>query len=217
MRKALILGAGGHSRVVISLLKELSTHSIIGVVDVNSTHMKEPSSEAIMQYPVLALDAFNSCFGHKDLDIFLAIGDCKIRQIWWERSFNAGLSMPNLLSHHAVVDPTAKIGTANIICPRAYIGPEVNLGSNNLINTGVILEHESSVQNHCHIAPRSLIAGRSKVADSCFIGAGSVIIDGITLVDHTTIGAGAVVIADIISSHGLYVGVPAQRISESNK
>ena len=218
MREALIIGAGGHSRVILSILAEQATRSVIGVVDVNLPRLADGfSNELIMRCPVLSLETLNSFAQPGNVDIFLAIGVVKLRRVWWEKLRDSGFSMPNLFSSHAIIDPSVKIGNSNVVCAKVFIGPEACLGNNNLINTGVILEHESSVGNHCHIAPGSIIAGRSHVSDDCFVGAGSVIIDGISLAQSTTLGAGSVLVNDITNSHGVYVGVPARRISEGAK
>ena len=218
MRRALLLGAGGHSRVVLSILADVGAHSIEGIIDINNSESNlKGSCEFIMGVPVYGLNTLNDLTGVKDLDIFLSIGDCNLRRQWWDKAFHLGFSMPNLVSPSATIHPSAALGSANIICSGVFIGPEAIIGSNDLINTGSILEHESSVGNHCHIAPRSVIAGRSSVDDNCFIGVGSVIIDGISITRFTTVGAGAVVIKNINSPDGVYVGVPCRRLSEELK
>jgi UDP-perosamine 4-acetyltransferase len=215
MRKAILIGAGGHSKVVLSILADVGSHSIVGVIDINqSLLVSENCCELIMGIPVLSMKALNKFIGQKDLDVFLAIGDCRVRAQWWEKMLNMRFSMPNLLSPEAIIHSSVSLGSANVICSGVFIGPEATVGCDNLINTGAILEHETSVGNHCHVAPRSLVAGRSRVADNCFLGAGSVIIDGISVIDFTTLGAGAIAVADIKSPHGIYVGVPARRMPE---
>ena len=218
MREALIIGAGGHCRVVLSILAEEASRSVIGAIDINLPRIEDDVSvELVMGCPVLSLETLNSFSQPGNIDVFLAIGDIKLRLAWWEKLGDAGFSMPNLFSRHAIIDPTVKMGNANILCAKVFIGPEACLGNNNLINTGAILEHESSIGDHCHIAPGSLVAGRSHVSDNCFVGAGSVIIDGISLAHTTTLGAGSVLVENITNSHGIYVGVPARRISEGDK
>jgi sugar O-acyltransferase (sialic acid O-acetyltransferase NeuD family) len=213
MRKAILIGAGGHSRVILSILCEIRSHSIVGVVDIGKTELDAKNScELIMGLPVLSKSALKKFMGCKELDIFLAIGDCSLRSYWREKILNMGFSIPNLLSPNAMIHPSVFMGSANVICAGVFIGPEVRIGSNNLINTGSILEHESFVGSNCHIAPRSIIAGRAHIADSCFVGAGSVIIDNINVADFTTVGAGATIIADISKPNGVYVGVPGRRV-----
>lgn len=215
MRRAILLGAGGHSRVVLSILAEVGAHSSIGVIDINKTHLDVKNScELIMGVPVLSLDALKKFIGCNDVDVFLAIGNSSIRSQWWKKMLDMEFSMPNLLSPKAIVHSSVFLGSANVICSGVFIGPEATLGSDNLINTGSILEHESSVGNHCHIAPRAVIAGRSHIADNCFVGAGSVIIDNISIGESTTVGAGAIIVADIKKPNGVYVGVPGRRMNK---
>jgi len=215
MRKAILLGAGGQSRVVISILADLGLNAIAGVIDINESGLAPKKNESIMGIPVFSRDVLTNFSDLKnDLDVFLAIGDCQIRREWFNRMLDMGFFMPNLLSPGAIIHSSAKLGFGNVVCSGVFIGPEALLGDNNLINTSSILEHESSVSSHCHVAPRALICGRSVVANSCFVGAGVTIIDGIRVADYTTLGAGAILVKDINEPHGVYLGVPARRMVE---
>jgi UDP-N-acetylbacillosamine N-acetyltransferase len=211
MRQAIIIGAGGHSRVVLSLLAEGANHSILGVVDVNLPKLNEGvSPEFIMGAPVLPLKFLENLLPHENLDLFIAIGDCELRHKWWKVLGEKKFCLPNLISVTSTIDLTSSIGGANIICARAFIGPNAILGDNNLINTGAILEHEAVIDSHCHVAPGSVIAGRAKVGSHCFIGAGSIIIDRLSVANFTVLGAGAVVVSDIRVECGIHVGIPAK-------
>jgi sugar O-acyltransferase (sialic acid O-acetyltransferase NeuD family) len=207
MRQAVVLGTGGHCRVVLSLLAAIKTHTINQIIELGESR----KGESIMGKLVTpTCNNISEFCGRVDVDFFLAIGDTNIRKTWWDRLLRLGISTPNLISPHAIVDETAELGQGNVICARAFIGPLAKIGNNNLINTCAILEHEVTVENHCHFAPASLVAGRSKIADLCFIGAGSTIIDNISISSGTTVGAGATVISNIDQAHSIVVGVPAR-------
>lgn len=210
MRQALVLGTGGHCRVVLSLLADVGQHHVLEIIELDVLRL----GETIMGTPVTAtascLDEFR---GRRDMDIFLAIGNNGTRRWWWEKVKELDLPLPNLISPHAIVDRFAKLGEANVVCSRAFIGPECKLGNNNLINTGAIVEHEVQIGSHCHLASSSTVAGRSRIDDECFIGTAATIIDGVTIAAGTTLGAGAVLIRRIEQPNGVYVGIPAQRRS----
>jgi sugar O-acyltransferase (sialic acid O-acetyltransferase NeuD family) len=206
-RQALVLGAGGHCRVLLSLLAACGEQEVLGIVDLTEPRV----GEVIMGVPVIGsitcLEAFRR---RADLDVFLAIGDNALRRIWWQKVGDLGLALPNLISPHAIVDPHAHLGDANVVCARAFIGPEVVLGDNNLVNTAAVLEHEVRVGCHCHLASSSTVAGRSQIGDGCFVGAGATVINNVEVAADTTIGAGATVVRSL-SNPGVYVGIPARR------
>lgn len=209
MRQAIVIGTGGHSRVILSILKECRNHDIIGLLDLN----KPNNEESIMDVPVIgsasSLDEYQDS---SSLDLFLAIGNNKIRSEWWKKISKMGLKIPNLISPHAVIDSTAEIGVSNVICANAFIGPDAVLQNNNLVNTGAVIEHEVSVGSNCHFAPSSTVAGRTVIKDNCFVGAGATVIDSITVESEVTIGAGSTVIGNIFEKNSTYVGTPAKKI-----
>ena len=66
------------------------------------------------------------------------------------------------------------------------------------------------------LGPRDQRAGQLelkpiRVGDGCWIGAGATVLPGVCIGDGCIIGAGSVVRADC-EPHGLYIGVPAQRV-----
>lgn len=209
--KAVVLGTGGHSRVVLSLLFSQDKHEIISLFELGEFR----TGETIMGINVLPFPAsLNELKKFKNLDIFLAIGCNKKRKHFWEIISTEAFNTPNLISSTASIDPSVKLGEANIICSNAFLGPCAQLGNNNLINTGSIIEHEAKVGSHCHLAPRSVLAGRSTIHDSCFVGAGATIIDYLDVVSHTTLGAGATLIQNVSKSGQTLVGVPARSVSK---
>ena len=208
MRQALVIGTGGHSRVVLSILMACQKHDIKAAVDLESPRL----DEVIMGVSIIAYSNFLSEFsGRDDVDVFLAIGNNDLRRRWWEKVKALGFSTPNLISSNSFVDDCAVLGEANVICARAVVGPQAVLGNNNLINTAAIVEHEVSIKHHCHVAPSATIAGRSYIDSLCMIGAGATIINGVSMASETVIGAGATLIRTVREPGGVYIGVPAKR------
>jgi sugar O-acyltransferase (sialic acid O-acetyltransferase NeuD family) len=208
MRQAVVVGTGGHCRVVLSLLAACGDHEVVGLVDLEL----QRAGEVIMGVPVIgAADCLEGFRGRTDLDVFLALGANETRLAWWHSARNLGLSLPNLVSPRAVIDSRARLGGANVVCAMAFIGPEAVLGDNNLVNTAAVVEHEAVVGSHCHLAPSSTVAGRSRIGDGCFVGAGATVIDYVELAPGITVGAGGTVVRTITEPGGVYVGTPAKR------
>jgi sugar O-acyltransferase (sialic acid O-acetyltransferase NeuD family) len=209
MQRALIIGTGGHCRVVLSLLADTKEHEVIGFIELGMPR----KNEIIMGIPIVGSDSdLESYSKYTNLDVFLAIGDNKQRTNWLKKAHVLNFSTPNLISPSASIHSSVQIGEANIVCGNAFIGPETVLADNNLINTAVVIEHEVKVGSNCHLAPSSTVCGRSSINDSCFIGAGATVINNIELAIDTKIGAGSTLIKNILEPNGTYVGSPAEKL-----
>ena len=207
-QKCLIVGAGGQSRVVISLLQEGNSEYVpIGIID-DVLH----ENEEVLTIPVLGGISLLEKYYHDGIKfIFLAVGDNFQRKAMFDLVKRVGFDCPNLISGKANVSQSVELGEANIICPFVNVGPQVKMINNNLINTHSTIEHETVIQSHCHVAPMTVVSGSSMLGDFVFLGAGTTIIDKVSIVSNTLVAAGSVVINDIETPEYLYAGVPAIR------
>lgn len=211
--KAVILGTGGHARVILSILFKLNIYKEINLFELGMPR----EGEQIMGVDVIPFsENSEQLLAVRKEHFFLAIGCNKQRKYYWELLIKKGLSLPNLISPEASIDDSADLGLGNVICSFTLLGPCVRIGNNNLINSGSIIEHESHVGNHCHVASRSVLAGRTSIGDQCFVGAGSTIIDKISVAHGTTLGAGACLTANVLDEGLTYVGVPARPLSRNS-
>tara|TARA_E500000178_G_scaffold352299_2_gene415433 strand:- start:306 stop:953 length:648 start_codon:yes stop_codon:yes gene_type:complete len=211
-KKALIIGSGGHSRVVISIINEASLYDIVAIIDVSSKSSND-NSEFIKDIPVSnvsQLDEYYEC----GIDIaFIAIGDNDNREHWYKK-LNKQFNLPNLISSSASIDKSSFMGNSNVICSNCFIGPDSNIGNNNILNTSSIIEHEVKIFNNCHIAPSATICGRSLIKSNCFIGANSTVIDKVSVAQSSTLGAGSTLLKSIDEENSTYVGSPAKKLSQ---
>lgn len=208
---ALILGTGGHSRVIASLLLEQNYYSKVFAFEMNEQRKGETIlGIEILPYP----NNLSKLQSYKNCDFFIAIGSNTNREKYWYFLTKHGFNLPNLISRHANVDPTAVLGSGNVICTKSFVGPLAKIGNNNVINTSAIVEHECVIGNNCHLAPSSLICGRVHIRDNCFLGANSTVIDKISLSEGTTIGASSCVLKSIKQKNQTFVGSPAHLLKK---
>ena len=203
-KNAVIIGCGGHSRTVISLLEECGKYFIRGLIDLEPADMTD-----INGYKILgSLDSSEilpeSC-------VFLAVGNNEKRRQLYDKFMTERRNLPNLCAINSYIDKRTHIGSSNLIATNCYLGSNVEIGDNNIINTGSIIEHESIIGSNTHIAPGSVVAGRVVIGSNCFIGIGSRIGDRVRIGSNVTIGAGSVVLEDLLSP-GTYVGAPARKV-----
>lgn len=201
-KSIIIIGSGGHSRSVISLLKG-SGFNLTAVYD-NSWNKSK--NELILGVPLVgSIDHVPP-----DESICLAIGDNRLRSELLGKFSNQIYS--GIVKHFsAYIDGSATFGKYNLVFANAFINAEAQIGNNNILNTGCLIEHECLIGNHNHISVAAVVCGRVSIEDYCFVGAGAIIKDKIKICSNVTIGAGAVVIKDIFEP-GVYVGNPAKKI-----
>ncbi len=200
--KVYIIGAGGHTRSVISLLKD-QNYEILGIYD--DTY-EVGKAEIINSIEVIGTIADYK----RQNNIILSIGDNFKRQNLFEK-FQDSVFMENISHSLSFIESSSKLENANLIFGNVFINSNVKIGTNNIINTGAIIEHEVMIGSHNHISVGSIICGRSSIGNNCFLGAGSVINDSISICDRVLVASNSTVIHSI-KEPGIYAGQPAKKV-----
>jgi len=204
MKYISIIGAGGHTRSSINMLKQYYVGMSFLIYDDKYNNQIEEHIDDIKVVGIVSeVDA-------TEQSVFLSVGDNNKRKEYFDL-FNKMVIKENLIHSSCYQERNICMGVANQIFANVYINSYVEIGDNNIINTSAILEHEVNIGNHNHISIGSKLCGRTNVGDRCFIGAGAIIVDKINICNDVIIGAGCVVIKDITES-GTYVGNPARKI-----
>lgn len=207
-KKIIIIGAGGHCRTIISILRYYKEFKIAGIADRNPSSSGEKICGISVRY------------GWKDIDKIykngirysaIAIGDNKERKNLFSALSKKGFTIPTLTHPSALIEKDVLMGEGNIICMGAKIGTCARIGKNCVVYTGTILDHEVRVGDDVFIAPGCAIAGRVKIGDGSFIGIGSNIKEKILIGKNVTVGAGSVVLQDVPDGERCG-GVPAKRL-----
>lgn len=204
MKDIAIIGAGGHTRSSVNLLKQYFTNAYFSIYEDNYNNEVEECIDDIKVIGTISM------LDNKTQNIFLSVGDNKKREKYFN-AFNEKIIKENLIHSSSYMEKGIKTGVSNQLFSNTYVNSYVEIGNNNIINTSVILEHEVKIGSHNHISVGAKLCGRVSLGSRCFVGAGAIIIDKLSICDDVTIGAGAVVINDIKEA-GTYVGNPARKI-----
>jgi len=212
----LILGAGGHAKVVLETAKELNLYKSFGFLD--DLVDNENNNEKLLKnfYPLLGKI---SDYKKKNLfmdyqNAFVAIGDPHKRLKLIFELKRHSFKVPNLIHPSAYVSKSAVIGEGSVIMANAVVQSNVKIGSGVIVNTSAIVEHDTSLSDGVHICPGVNLAGEIKIGYCSWIGIGSSIVQGIAIGSRVTIGAGSVVLKNIEDS-ATAVGIPASIINKS--
>lgn len=205
--RVVILGAGGHARVVIDVLRRQSLHEIVGLLDAAR------AGATVDGLPVLGGDERlpelrDSGVTHGLVGVG-AVKDPQLRVRLYERLRTAGFTAVTAVHPAAIVAAGVAIGAGTAVMAGAVINPGASVGENVIINTGAIVEHDCSIAAHAHVSPGAVLCGAVRVGAAAHVGAGSTVREGVTIGEGATVGAGAVVVADV-DPWTLVVGVPAR-------
>jgi sugar O-acyltransferase (sialic acid O-acetyltransferase NeuD family) len=206
LKKIIIIGSGGHSRVVIDTLETLGSN-IFGIIDINYKGQKEK----IFNYKIIGDMTIIDNLNPKNYNIILAIGDNNKREKYFSELLYKGFTIPTIIHPTAILSKKIIIGNGVFINSGVILNAGVEIADNTIINTGSIIEHEVNIKQNSHICPGVKIGGRATVGKNTFIGIGSSIKDYIKIGDNVKVGAGSVII-DNIKKGLTVVGVPGKEI-----
>jgi len=208
MGKIVILGGGGHARVLIELIRVSGNYKIVGVLD---PRLKK--GVKVLDVPVLGGDELlNELFNSGVAMACIGVGsirDNSIRRKLYEKVKQIGFSVPSLLHPKAVLSETSKIAEGVQVMVGTIVQVNNFIDENTIINTGAIVEHDCIIGKHVHICPGTIISGGCIIGDSAFIGAGATVIQGIKIGKNTIVAAGSLVVNNVPDG-ALAKGIPAR-------
>lgn len=200
----IVLGAGGHAKVVISTL-QAAGHKIAGVYD-DAPHLV---GGQILGIKVLGTIA--ALPTHSSARAIVAIGDSTVRQAIAERF---RFTWVTLIHPTAWVDPSVRLGAGTVVMAGAVIQPGCQVGRQTIVNTAASVDHDCVLGDFVHVCPGSHLAGAVGVGERTLLGTGSVVIPGIKIGADTIVGAGAIVTGDLPAGVTA-VGQPARVIKQN--
>lgn len=202
-----VLGGGGHAKVVIELLRDMGEQVAACVGEENSP-------DRCLDLLVLKGDAHLTALREDGYSrAFVAIGSNRIRALVAEQISKLGFTLVNAISPHAQISPSAKFGLGVAVMAGVVINAEAVIGDLAIINTGVTIDHDCIIGTAVHIAPQCALAGGVVVENGAFLGIGSKVIPEIVIGRNSVLGAGSVVVTNIPEAVTA-VGVPARVIND---
>jgi sugar O-acyltransferase (sialic acid O-acetyltransferase NeuD family) len=204
-RRVAGLGAGGHARVLIEVLKLDPTLEVAELLDparIGQAVGGVPVTFGDDRLPGLAptLDAVFVGVG--------GVGDTGPRRRLFEMARALGLEVLTIIHPAAVISPSAQIGRGAQVLASAVVATGAEIGQNAIVNTGALVDHDCRVGAHAHIATGACLSGQVVVGEGAHVGTGAAIRQGVNIGAGAIVGAGAVVVSDVPAG-AVVVGVPA--------
>ncbi len=193
--KIVLVGGGGHSRVVIDAILKKGNYSIVGVVD-NDPALEEVSDQRVIGDDSSLLGIFDS--GCRKAFICLgSIGNTAIRRKIFVLLKKIGFIIPVISHPGTIIGNHVEIGEGTFVAPGAVIGTGSKIGRNVIVNTNASLDHDCELGDFVHVAPGCTISGGVVIGNDTHIGLGSCIVEYKSIGANSFIGAGSIVISDM--------------------
>jgi len=210
MDKIVVLGGGGHAKVLISILKRLAAFAITGYTDTQD-------NGPLLGIPYLGTDDELEKLVQQGIKkAVMGIGQIKnyqLRQKVAGRAKTLGFEFPPVCAPSAVINEDVSLGEGVVIMDGVVINSGAKIGAFSIINTNASVDHDCTIEEFVHVAPGVTLSGNVQVQRFTLIGTGAAVIQGITIGEGCIIGAGAAVMRNC-QPNGLYVGSPARRFGK---
>lgn len=187
-RPHILLGAGGHAKVVLSLARALGL-MVHGLCDPVLAEQKISTRHGLN---VLGGDEVLRHWSPEDCLLLNGVGpslDDEIRLQLHVSLRRKGYRFPALIHPRAWVDESVTLSEGVQVMAGAVIQPGCSVGENTVINTNASVDHDCNLGAHVHIAPGATVCGGVVIEDQAFVGSGSTIIQNIRIGRRSVVAA----------------------------
>jgi len=204
-----ILGAGGHAKVLIEALRSQGNDDSIVALDNNA----ELWGHKVQGVPVLGGDDLLPRLVKNGLRRFVnglgGVRDNRPRKELFEQALALGLEPISVIHPSAIISSSAELGPGCQVLAGAVINASAVLGSNVIVNTRAVVEHDCRLGSHVHVASGAVLCSGCTLGEGVHVGASAVVRQILEIGEWAVLGAGTVVISNV-DNEALVRGIPAK-------
>ena len=200
MNKLVIIGAGGHGKVIAdNALKN-------GYTDI--CFVDDRSTGECMGFPIVGTSGDIPKLDDGKTDFIIGIGNNAVRKTIAEKY---RVHWVSLIHPSAQIGANVSVNKGTAVMAGAIINACAKIGKHCIINTRAVIEHDNIIENYVHISPNVALGGTVHIGELTHIGISATVINNVDVYEKCVMGGGAVVVKNITES-GTYVGVPVRKI-----
>jgi sugar O-acyltransferase (sialic acid O-acetyltransferase NeuD family) len=213
MQRLLIIGSGGHARVVVEIATSLGW-SVVGLID--DTRLPGPAFAGLT-----VIGATGDLLRLRSDDIYdalcVAVGDNHGRRVLVQQieALVKPVVFPTLVHPRASVSSSARLGAGAVVCAGAVVGPDAVVGDHAVVNTLASLDHEATLGAFASLGPHAAVGGGAQVGSSSLVAMSATVLQRVSIGQNTVVGSGAVAVSDL-PSRVVAMGIPA-KVARSRK
>lgn len=207
MKNLLVLGAGGHAKVVVDAARSSGRWTVVALLDDNRVLWGRQIEEVKVAG---GIDDLRRWRGRAD-GVLVAVGNNEVRRMLQGTAVEAGFVAATAVHARAAIADSARLGGGTVVMAGAIVNPSAYLGDGVIVNTGATVDHDCGIADWVHIAPGVSLCGEVTVGEAALIGVGAKVLPGVRIGKHCLVAAGAVVTHDLADGERV-AGVPARRM-----
>lgn len=210
MKKIIIVGASGHSKVIIDIFEKNKDYQIISLIDTNKaigSQIFEYTVEGNHNHiPILIKK-------HPNCEIFIAIGDNWKRKQMMLKIIknNPDIKFANAIHPSAQIGRNVKIGQGVAIMAGVIINSDSKIGDFTILNTKSSLDHDCKMDDFSALAPNATTGSNVQIGELSTISISATIKHFVTVGKNSIIGASSLLMNDCGDNIVMY-GSPAKEI-----
>ena len=196
-KSIILLGAGGHAKVLLSVLRLLGKE-IIGIVTPDYK-----TGEIVYGLTVLGNDDVVDQYATNDVMLVNGLGATPGSSRRWalaERLRGKGFSFATLTHPNAIIGVDVHLSEGVQVMAGAVIQPGASIGLDSIVNTGAMIDHDCIIREQCHIAPGVVCSGAVQIGKGAHIGTGARLIQEVSVGENCVIAAGTTLYKDAPAS-----------------
>jgi sugar O-acyltransferase (sialic acid O-acetyltransferase NeuD family) len=208
MKRIVLIGVGGHARVVwdtLELIRERDDLQVVAVLDDDPALWGKRFAALTIDGPVQKIERVRADAA------LIAIGDNRARREVYARVKTLGVPFVNAIHPRAVIARDVQFGAGVVAFANVVVNTGSRIGDNVILNTACSVDHDCVIGAHAPIAPGVRLAGTVTIGEGTLLGIGSVALPNLTIGEWVTVGAGSVVTQEI-PARVTVVGTPARII-----
>lgn len=210
MKKKLLIvvGHGGHSKVITSIAKESNYNKIVKI------KLKISKNNNLTLNNKARINKILKMYPSYEINLFVAVGlnfiRKKIFDFLWD-NFKKKVNFPILISKNSFIHDNVKIGKGSVIMPGVVINANSHIGKQCIINSSSSIDHDCIISSFVSLGPGVITGGNVKIGSMTHIGIGTNINHNLKIGSNIVIGSSSLVNTNCISNF-VYYGIPIKKI-----
>ncbi len=188
-KKLIVYGHGKFAEYVRYVFTHDSDYDVIGFCLESSYLAKLNKVEGKSE--IFNFDNLEENYNPDQYDLFIAVGNDKIRERLFLSGKEKGFFMANYISTKAILWKNLSLGQNVFISEDSAIQPFVKIGDNTII-IGAKIGHHSTIGANSLLST-CIIGANVKIGNNCFLGINSSVKSNIEIGDRNIIGMGSII------------------------
>jgi sugar O-acyltransferase (sialic acid O-acetyltransferase NeuD family) len=209
MSSILILGGGGHAKVLLDCLLPDKKNSILGILEVDPQLV----GKTVLGIPVIGCEEdILQNYSPSSVQLVNGVGSVCIamqRKKIFDKFKKSGYSFVNVIHPTAYIGEDVFLGEGVQLMAGSIVQPGSRIGNNVIVNTQSTIDHDCAIGDDVHLAPGVICCGDVIIGNGTHVGCGAVLLQGVKIGEQCLIAAGAVVVHDI-NIKSKVAGIPAR-------